>query len=112
MHSALEDLQRDKTEKTTRAVLQELEDALNDSRYRQELHDQQCGALKEEIRRLDSNSKREGANLEFLKENIVRYMSNQVGKEQTVQAIAMILQFSRKELALVTAAPKSWFGSS
>lgn len=114
LHPALEEHERDCEEKSVRAQLRELEVALNDAQYKDELREQQCERLKEEIRRLDANNKREGANLEYLKNVIVHFMKDDVGTEQTILAIATILQFSRKELADVKkkASRSTWFGSS
>jgi hypothetical protein len=47
------------------------------------------------------NAAREGANLEYLKNVLLAYMTNTVGKDRTVAAIATILQFSPAELSRV-----------
>lgn len=42
----------------------------------------QCAALKEEIRRLERNARREGANLEYLKNIVLRYLETSVGRDR------------------------------
>ena len=98
-----------------REHVRQLEDDLNDATMKEELHNSESTALKEEIRRLDANAKREGANLEYLKNVILKFMSSEIGKDHMFKCIAAILQFSRTEVAEVdkkAAAAASWWGSS
>lgn len=114
LQTAWEERERERAVTSTRAEIRELSDALSDSHYKEELRETELKALKEEIRRLDANKKREGANLEYLKNVVVEYMKDQIGHEQLIKAIATILHFSRKELAEIKAQQQkqtgSWFG--
>ena len=67
-----------------------------------------------QVRRLDANAKREGANLEYLKNIILKFMTQEIGKEHMFKTIAVILQFSRAEIANVDkkASSSSWWGGS
>eukprot|EP00040_Diaphanoeca_grandis_P013324 m.67378 g.67378 ORF g.67378 m.67378 type:complete len:790 (+) comp23803_c0_seq1:288-2657(+) len=98
---------------TARQQMREMQLAMTSGLEREQLLDEQVRELKEEIRRLERNAKREGANLEYLKNVVVRYMSYQVGRDQTLVAIATILQFSPNELeAIHTSQPRSWWPGS
>ena len=93
---------------TVRVKIRELEGTILDMRDASGHLEEQSAALKEEIRRLERNARREGANLEYLKNILVNYMSYKVGREQSLIAVATILQFSPKELIEVkTAQPES-----
>lgn len=87
-----------------RVKIRELEGTVLDMREQSTHFEEQASALKEEIRRLERNARREGANLEYLKNILVNYMSNKVGREQSMKAVATILQFSPKEIQEVEAA--------
>ena len=118
IYNALEAHERGREMSTARQQLRDLEIALDDATFKEELLADQNEALKNEIRRLDSNAAREGANLEYLKNVFVKYMTEDTGKEQSFLAISTILQFSRKEMAAIkpravpTTGITSWFGGS
>ena len=59
----------------------------------------QIDLLKEEIRKNERNKSRENANLEYLKNVVYKYMvtTDAVGREQMLNAISTILQFSPRE---------------
>ena len=93
---------------TARVKIRELEGTILDMRDAGGHLEEQSSALKEEIRRLERNARREGANLEYLKNILVNYMSYKVGREQSLIAVATILQFSPRELmAVKTAQPET-----
>lgn len=66
VHDVLERSERDKELVKMRREMRELEGAVLDANERASLLEEQSKRLKEEIRRLERNKKREGANLEFV----------------------------------------------
>lgn len=54
-------------------------------------------SVQAEADRLQRNSRREGANLEYLKNVVLQFLLNDVGQLQKLRAIATILQFSDQE---------------
>jgi hypothetical protein len=113
MHIATLEAQRADERSASRARVRELEGALGDLQDKAALQADQMGALKEEIRRLERNARREGANLEYLKNIILRFLESPVGRDQTITAISTILQFSPAELARAKKANKpAWWVSS
>lgn len=118
IYNALEAHERGREMSTARRQLRDLEIALDDATFKEELLQDQNEALKDEIRRLDANAAREGANLEYLKNVFVKYMTEDTGKEQSFLAISAILQFSRKEVAAIkpkavpsTGSITNWFSA-
>lgn len=113
VHIASMEAQRADERSASRARIKELEGALADLQEKSALQADQMTALKEEIRRLERNAKREGANLEYLKNIFLKYLETSVGRDQTITAISTILQFSPSELARARKAnkPTWWPGS-
>lgn len=89
----------------------ELEDTIRDVHHREEQSAEQIQLLKEEIRKLERNRSRESANLEYVKNVILRYLltdSDSV-RQQMVAAISTILEFSPQELSRVKRRSKGWW---
>eukprot|EP00047_Mylnosiga_fluctuans_P017062 m.58468 g.58468 ORF g.58468 m.58468 type:complete len:723 (+) comp6903_c0_seq2:72-2240(+) len=80
-----------------RQRLKELELAVSDAEEAKSLIAEQVGALKAEIRRLERSASRDGANLEYLKNIMVKYLQRSIPRERVLPAIAKILQFSPEE---------------
>ena len=83
------------------AQIRALELKLGEATVVQSAAEDRAARLQDEVRRHERNSRREGANLEYLKNIMVKFMVGQVGREQTLRAIGMILEFSEEELASV-----------
>lgn len=81
----------------------ELEASLRDAELRGEKLIDQTNVLKEEIRKLERDRSRESANLEYLKNIVLRFMmsTSYSVKQQMITAIATVLEFSPKELSQV-----------
>ncbi|XP_066276260.1 GRIP and coiled-coil domain-containing protein 1-like isoform X2 [Branchiostoma lanceolatum] len=77
---------------------------------KEEKYQDQIQALKREVDRLERNRSRESANLEYLKNVVLRYMttSDYAAKDQMFKAIATILQFTSQERTKVTKFNSSW----
>ncbi|XP_050407159.1 GRIP and coiled-coil domain-containing protein 1 [Patella vulgata] len=75
----------------------------------EKLHDE-IESLKEVIHKRERDITREGANLEYLKNVIYKYMISRdsLGKEKMLKAITTILQFSPKEVDTVNTVNKGW----
>ncbi|KAK6183466.1 hypothetical protein SNE40_010943 [Patella caerulea] len=75
----------------------------------EKLHDE-IESLKEVIHKRERDITREGANLEYLKNVIFKYMISRdsLGKEKMLKAITTILQFSPKEVDAVNTVNKGW----
>jgi len=64
--------------------------------------------LKKEIRELERHKKREGANLEYLKNVTLKFMSTgDQEQERLLPVLANLLQFSPEEIQNLTASKKS-----
>eukprot|EP00041_Stephanoeca_diplocostata_P032746 m.1057861 g.1057861 ORF g.1057861 m.1057861 type:complete len:167 (+) comp24205_c0_seq48:3542-4042(+) len=115
VHAALETREHGKETLVLRKQLRELQGSIMDADDKAARIEEQARVLKEEIRRLERNAKREGANLEYLKNVIVAFMTNRIGRDKMLLAIATILQFSPEELRTVQSQTKtssggrSWF---
>ena len=116
LHFAQEQARKDVELNSLRKQKHALESALRESEHsaatKQHQTDEQLQLLKEEIRRCERNLSRENANLEYLKNVVVKFMvcSDAVGKKQIFNAIATILQFSPQERRDVQEhLSQSWF---
>eukprot|EP00038_Savillea_parva_P018141 m.22489 g.22489 ORF g.22489 m.22489 type:complete len:756 (+) comp3993_c0_seq1:71-2338(+) len=98
VHSVLEEQEKGKEAAAMRREIRELQGSVLDANEKSNLLEEQSRKLKEEIRRLERNKLREGANLEYLKNVLVKFMCKEIGQEQMLLAIATILQFSPAEL--------------
>lgn len=112
---AQEQARKDVDITTLRKQKRELEVALRElqmssSMKQEQLHDE-IDRLKEEIRKLERSITREGANLEYLKNVTYKFLiSNDAhGKQQMLNAITTILQFSPQEKSSVQAHTKGWW---
>mgnify|MGYP002803869713 CR=1 FL=1 len=78
----------------------ELEESMEEVRVREEQASEQVNLLKEEVRKLERNCSRENANLEYLKNVILRYLltNSESVRQQMVAAISTILEFSPQEV--------------
>jgi len=113
LHDQMQQKQAQSGAASARQKLREMESTIADGKEREDLLADKIRGLTEEVRRLQRNARREGANLEYLKNILVRYMSYQAGKDQTLIAIATILQFSPRELSDVRKSqPSTWWPSS
>lgn len=76
----------------------------------EELHDQIDG-MREEIRKCERDQSREGANLEYLKNVTYKFLitTDPQSKQQMLNAITTILQFSPQEKAVVHTQFKGWW---
>eukprot|EP00053_Salpingoeca_punica_P018099 m.176097 g.176097 ORF g.176097 m.176097 type:complete len:830 (+) comp17360_c0_seq1:57-2546(+) len=91
-----------------RKSIRELQTSLQEAQMRSTLQDEQISVLKEEVRRGERNAKRGEANLEYLKNVIVKYMSESITRDKLIPAIATILQFSPDELRAVQQTEEKW----
>ena len=119
LHFAQEQARKDVEINALRKQKYGLETALRELQHGSMIKEQQAGEqmalLKEEIRRSERNLSRENANLEYLKNVVYKYMicTDSVGKQQMLNAISTILQFSPKEKNTVQQyIAQRWFGYS
>lgn len=118
LYFAQEQARKDVDITALRKQKRELEIALRDlqvsSGTRQEQLYEEIDRLKEEIRKLDRSISREGANLEYLKNVTYKFLicHDPVGKQQMLNAITTILQFSPQEKTTVQAQNKGWWGGA
>ena len=115
LYFAQEQARKDVDITTLRKQKRELELALRElqmssSLKQEQLHDE-IDRLKEEIRKLERSITREDANLEYLKNVTYKFLiSNDAhGKQQMLNAITTILQFSPQEKGSVQAHTKGWW---
>ncbi|XP_074659340.1 GRIP and coiled-coil domain-containing protein 1-like [Tubulanus polymorphus] len=75
-------------------------------------YNEQIDSLKEDVRRLERNKSRESANLEYLKNVVYKFMISNDShcKQQMLNAISTILEFSPKEKHNVEHYMNSWWG--
>ncbi|XP_041352317.1 GRIP and coiled-coil domain-containing protein 1-like [Gigantopelta aegis] len=85
--------------KQKRQMESDLRELQHTSSMKEERLTDDCERLREEVRKLERDKSREGANLEYLKNVVFQFlMSTDVqGKQQMLNAITTILQFSPKE---------------
>ena len=119
LHFAQEQARKDVEINALRKQKHSLETALREIQHAALLKEQQqcdqVDLLKEEVRRCERNLSRENANLEYLKNVVYKYMicTDHVGKQQMLNAIATILQFSPKEKSSVQHyISQGWFSYS
>ena len=74
LHYAKLQANKDEEFQKTKSKVGELSMLLHESESMNQLHLLQINALKEDIRELERSQKREGANLEYLKNIVVKYM--------------------------------------
>lgn len=100
VHYAQQQARREAESSAIRRQKNELEGALRDAEIRGDKLLDQANVLKEEIRKLERDRSRESANLEYLKNIVLRFMmsTSYSVKQQMITAIATILEFSLKEL--------------
>eukprot|EP00048_Salpingoeca_helianthica_P007443 m.110596 g.110596 ORF g.110596 m.110596 type:complete len:755 (+) comp14333_c2_seq4:133-2397(+) len=87
-----------------RTRVRELEAAQVDEAEARALIEEQVDTLKSEIRRLERTAGRSGANLEYLKNIVVKLLTHAVPRDRVIPVIARILQFSPDELRAVSRA--------
>lgn len=118
LYFAQEQARKDVDITALRKQKREMELALRDlqasSGTKQEQLYEEIDRLKEEIRKLERSISREGANLEYLKNVTYKFLicHDPSGKQQMLNAITTILQFSPQEKTTVQAQTRSWWGSS
>ncbi|CAH3177527.1 unnamed protein product [Porites evermanni] len=100
VHYAQQQARREAESTAIRRQKNELEVALRDSELRGDKLMDQANVLKEEIRKLERDRSRESANMEYLKNIVLRFMmsTSYSVKQQMITAIATILQFSPREV--------------
>lgn len=103
VHYAQQQARREAESTAIRRQKNDLENALRDAEIRGDKLMDQANVLKEEIRKLERDRSRETANLEYLKNIVLRFMmsTSYSVKQQMITAIATILEFSPKELIQV-----------
>jgi len=114
VHYAQQQARREAESSAIRRQKNELEVALRDAEIRAEKLMDQANVLKEEIRKLERDRSRESANLEYLKNIVLRFMmsTSYSVKQQMITAIATILEFSPKELNQVRKVQSgTWWGT-
>ncbi|XP_062585850.1 GRIP and coiled-coil domain-containing protein 1-like [Saccostrea cucullata] len=103
---------------TLRKQKHELESALRElqlnSHSKEESLTERIEMLTEEIRRSDRSKAREGANLEYLKNVTYKFLTSfdPKAKQQMLNAITTILQFSPQEKSVVHTQLKSWWSGT
>lgn len=119
LHFAEEQARKEVEIQGLRRQKHSLESALRDLQHSTSLKEQhlidQVEFLKEEVRKHERNISRENANLEYLKNVVYHYMicTDTVGRQQMLNAISTILQFSPKEKTVVQdVLSRSWFSYS
>ncbi|XP_003407295.2 GRIP and coiled-coil domain-containing protein 1 [Loxodonta africana] len=94
------------------AEVRQLQDRLLEERER---HQEEVGALQSHIEKNIRDQSREGANLEYLKNIIYRFLTlpDSLGRQQTLTAILTILHFSPEEKQVIKRLPASgsWWPS-
>lgn len=114
VHYAQQQARREAESTAIRRQSNELEVALRDAEIRGDKLMDQANLLKEEIRKLERDRSRESANLEYLKNIVLRFMmsTSYSVKQQMITAIATILEFSPKELSQVRKVQSAtWWGT-
>lgn len=114
VHYAQQQARREAESTAIRRQKNELEAALRDSELRGDKLMDQANVLKEEIRKLERDRSRESANMEYLKNIVLRFMmsTSYSVKQQMITAIATILQFSPRELNQVRKVQSgTWWGT-
>lgn len=114
VHYAQQQARREAESTVIRRQKNDLEVALRDAEIRGDKLLDQANVLKEEIRKLERDRSRESANLEYLKNIVLRFMmsTSYSVKQQMITAIATILEFSPKELNQVRKVQSAtWWGT-
>jgi len=114
VHYAQQQARREAESTAIRRQKNDLEVALRDAEIRENQLLDQANVLKEEIRKLERDRSRESANLEYLKNIVLRFMmsTSYSVKQQMIQAIATVLEFSPKELNQVRKVQSAtWWGT-
>ncbi|ESP02933.1 hypothetical protein LOTGIDRAFT_212469 [Lottia gigantea] len=114
LHFSQEQARKDVEVASLRKQKRQLEMSLRElqlsaSAKEEKLHDELEG-LREVIHKHERDINREGANLEYLKNVIYKYMisGDSLGKQKMLKAITTILQFSPKEIDKVNSVNKGW----
>lgn len=115
LYFAQEQARKDVDISALRKQKRDLEVSLRDLQLstssKQEQLYEEIDRLKEELRKRDRSISREGANLEYLKNVTYKFLicHDPVGKQQMLNAITTILQFSPQEKTTVQAQNKGWW---
>ncbi|XP_052231519.1 GRIP and coiled-coil domain-containing protein 1-like [Dreissena polymorpha] len=118
LYFAQEQARKDVEISALRKQKREIEITLRDlqvsSSGKQEALYEEIDSLKEEIRKLGRSISREGANLEYLKNVTYKFLicHDPVGKQQMLNAITTILQFSPQEKSSVQSLNKHWWSAT
>lgn len=113
---AQEQARKDVEINSLRKQKRQLESALRDlqisSSTKEESLHENIELLEEELRKRERDKSREGANLEYLKNVTYKFLtsSDPKAKQQMLNAITTILQFSPREKAVVHTHTKGWWG--
>ena len=117
LYFAQEQARKDVDINSLRKQKRELEMALRElqmnSSMKQEQLYEEIDQLKEEVRKLERSKNREGANLEYLKNVTYKFLicHDPSGKQQMLNAITTILQFSPQEKTSVQSVNRNWWTS-
>jgi len=89
----------------------ELESLLRDEEHREEQFVEQLNTLKQEIRRLERNRSRENANLEYIKNIVLKYIlsDSYSVRQQLTTTLATVLQFSPSEVNEIRKKQSAWW---
>lgn len=85
---------------TLKSALQQAQESAREAEEMMRLHNLQEAALKREIRELERTKRRDGANLEYLKNIVLKYMETQE-HDKLMPVLTTLLQFSPEEVAKV-----------
>jgi len=97
LHFAQIQALRDEELTRARKQIQQLTQAVHDGEEMDQMHQKQEGVLKNEIRDLERAKKREGANLEYLKNIVFKYITTDE-HETLLPVLATLLQFAPEEI--------------
>ncbi|PRP74194.1 hypothetical protein PROFUN_16356 [Planoprotostelium fungivorum] len=93
--------QRDNENDTLKTQLDELRHRMSEFEQTEKLHIEQEGLLKETIRSLERNQKREGANAEYMKNIVLKFITSTDNKETLLPVLGTVLQLNAQELSQV-----------
>lgn len=77
---------------------------LNESESNVERLSEQTKILKDELRRSERPEQREGLNVQYLKNVVLKFLQYREEREQLIPVLAMLLSFSPEELRTVRGA--------
>ncbi|XP_064400000.1 GRIP and coiled-coil domain-containing protein 1-like [Halichondria panicea] len=115
LHDVQETAARDGELAIARRRRVELEDLNRDLVVREQIHFEQIGFLKGEIRKLGRDRSRETESMEYLKNIVMHYMcADSAGRDQLINPLATVLHFSQDEVSEVKrkVAARRWLSAA